>query len=57
MTVDELNQYFEGLEEELKDGIPDIIAETATEYYKESFTLKEYDGNPWEPLKHPKKKG
>lgn len=57
MTVEELNQYFAGLEEELMDGVPDIIAETATEYFKESFTLKEYDGNPWEPLKKPKKKG
>ena len=35
MTVEELNQYFAGLEEELMDGIPDIVAETATEYYKE----------------------
>ena len=57
MTVEELNQYFAGLEEELMDGIPDIIAETATEYYKESFSLKEFDGNPWEALKKPKKKG
>jgi len=57
MTIDELNQYFATLEGELMDDIPDIIAETATEYYKESFKLKEYDGNPWEPLKKPKKKG
>lgn len=57
MTIDELNQYFAGLEEKLMDDIPDIIAETATEYFKESFSLKEYDGNPWEPLKKPKKKG
>lgn len=39
------------------DGIPDIIAETATEYYKESFALKEYDGKSWVPAKKPKKTG
>ena len=28
------------------DAAPDIVAETATEYFKESFTEKAFDGNP-----------
>ncbi len=57
MTIEELNKYFGGLEEELMAGIPDIIAETATEYFKESFSLKEFDGKAWVAAKKPKKTG
>ncbi|MBE0649661.1 MAG: hypothetical protein IH595_02360 [Bacteroidales bacterium] len=57
MTIDELNQYFEQLPDKVLDGAAHIVAETATEYYKEAFTKKEFGGKPWEPNKHPKQKG
>lgn len=42
----------------LRRDAPDIIAETATEYYKLRFDKrkKEFDGEPWVQLKHPEKK-
>lgn len=29
--------------------IPDMVAERATEYFKERFKSKEFDGQPWKP--------
>lgn len=36
---------------------PHIIAETATEYYKERFSTKEWAGNPWAPTKEHNPRG
>ena len=33
------------------------MAETATEYYKESFRKKAFNGNPWKEAKVPKRTG
>lgn len=57
MTFDDLAAYFEAIPEEIFSEVPDIVAETAVEYFKESFTLKEFDGKPWEPAKVEKKTG
>lgn len=57
MTWDELGQYFHDLPEKISDAVPDIVAETAVEYFKESFDKKAFDGNPWEPAKRPRKNG
>lgn len=57
MTLDELQDYFAQIPDEIFGAVPDIVAETATEYFKESFTLKEFDKNPWEPAKKPKTTG
>lgn len=35
----------------------EIIAEEATEYFKERFEEKEWDGIKWEPAKHPPSRG
>ncbi|MFC0182759.1 phage virion morphogenesis protein [Pseudarcicella hirudinis] len=40
----------------LKD-VPAIISETATEYFKESFVTKSFDGKAWTPAKRNEKRG
>lgn len=57
MTWNELGDYFENLSENMMNDIPDVIAETATEYYKERFSEKEFDGNPWERARIAKRTG
>lgn len=39
----EFNQQFE--------PVPDVIAETATEYFKEALISKQWDGDPYPPYK------
>ena len=47
MTLDEfLNKLEPVIEDELKD-VANIIAETATEYFKGSFQRKAFDGAGW----------
>ena len=36
---------------------PNIVAETATEYYKERFRDKGWDGTPWPEVKRPNPRG
>jgi len=57
MTFEDLGQYFHDLPEKIADAVPDIVAETAVEYFKESFDKKSFDGNPWEPAKNPRTNG
>lgn len=57
MTLDDLTDYFSQLPDQLFDVVPDLVAETATEYFKESFTRKGFDNNPWAPAKRDKRTG
>jgi phage gpG-like protein len=57
MNWNDLSDYFYRLSDEVMEEIPDIVAETATEYFKEAFTSKSFDGNPWEPAKVSKTTG
>ncbi|MFZ6038643.1 MAG: phage virion morphogenesis protein [Bacteroidota bacterium] len=57
MTIDELEKYFERLPDQIFDNVPDIVAETATEYFKERFTEKSFDKSPWAPAKIQKHTG
>jgi phage gpG-like protein len=57
MTWDELGDYFNNLANNINNDIPDIIAETATEYYRERFSKKEFDGDPWERARIAKRTG
>jgi len=52
-----LTAWFDRFEHRMHDIVPDIIAETATEYYKESFTRKSFAGKAWDKVKKPVKKG
>lgn len=47
MDFNDLKDYFNNLPEKIMEVAPDVIADTATEYFKERFTEKAYDGNPW----------
>lgn len=57
MTFDGLTDYLQSLPNAIMDAAPDIVAETATEHFKDSFTKKAFDGNPWAPAKVPRKNG
>lgn len=35
------------LKNEILDAVPDIIAETAVEYFQDTFRKKAFDGTPW----------
>lgn len=57
MNLSELNNYLQSLPDEILADAAQIVADTATEYFKESFSVKGFDGNPWAPAKHPKATG
>lgn len=57
MTLVELENYFAELPEQIMGAVPDIVAETASEYFRESFTLKEFDKKPWAKAKKTKSTG
>ncbi len=54
MTFKELEEYFETLPDRVLDDASEIVSETAIEYFKESFTRKDWDGKPWVPPKKAK---
>ena len=46
-TFADLEKYLEQLPDRVMDDVSHLVAETATEYFKESFRTKSFDGNPW----------
>jgi phage gpG-like protein len=52
MTLNNLLSYIDSLEGKIRDAAPGIVAEEATEYFKERFTYKDWDGTPWPAVKH-----
>lgn len=57
MTINELNKYLQSLNRDIIEDAANIVAETATSYFKETFKYKGFDGNPWLQAKHPKRTG
>lgn len=57
MSPDQFNDYLEQLPDSIAADMAEIVAETATEYFKESFTRKGFDGQNWQPAKVPKTTG
>jgi Phage virion morphogenesis family. len=57
MNFQELEQYLKSIPEKVSADLPEIVAETATEYFKESFSVKEFDGKPWPQPKSQKRTG
>ncbi|SDG32200.1 Phage virion morphogenesis family protein [Pedobacter terrae] len=49
-----LNAFFLSLNGRLQ-SFPNIVAETATEHFKERFIQKNWDGEAWKPYKNPKR--
>lgn len=43
--------------DEIMEGSAELVAETATEYFKETFRRKAFDRNPWAPPRRPKQSG
>lgn len=52
-----IEQEIEELMDEICAASAEIIAEEATEYFKERFEKKEWDGTPWQPAKKPASRG
>lgn len=57
MDFSELENYLTTLPDQILDEAADIVAKTATSYYKQRFTEKSFDGNPWAPAKVPRRNG
>lgn len=45
-----INAFFDGFDESFRNQVPNVIAETATEYYQDRFQEQEWNGVPWQPL-------
>lgn len=45
-NIEKINLWFDRFDKKFS-GFPDIIAETAVEYYQERFTQRNWDGQPW----------
>lgn len=52
-----IEQEIAAMMEEICEESAEIIAETATEYFKERFETKEWDGVQWLPAKNPPSQG
>lgn len=46
----QINNWFSNFEHRFNNAVPNIIAETATEYYQDRFNKEEWDGVAWKPL-------
>ena len=56
-NIEKLNAWFKRLDQKLTEGVAPIVAETAVEYFKESFTTKSFNGKAWQKTKRPNPKG
>lgn len=52
-----LQDWFANFEHRMNSEVPSILAETATEFFKESFVTKSWDGVPWSDTKKPVSRG
>lgn len=57
MNFNDLSNYLTSLPDQILDEASQIVAETATEYYKERFKEKTFDGNLWADAKVPRRNG
>jgi phage gpG-like protein len=57
MTFEDLETYLTSLPDLVLDAVPDLIAETATQYFRARFNEKSFAGKPWAPLKKGKNTG
>jgi hypothetical protein len=52
-----INDFFGGFKTAIKDKFPSLLADAATEFYKERFNTKEWNNVPWVPAKNPPARG
>ena len=57
MDTKELEKYLRSLPDRILPEAAETVAETATEYYRETFRKKAFDGNPWAPARVQKRTG
>ncbi len=55
-TFADLEDFLDQLPNEVMDDAAEVVAETAVSYFKDSFTRKGFDGNPWKE-ENPKPRG
>lgn len=46
----QINDWFSKFEHRMETGVPNIVAETASEFFKERFRTQEWDKQPWPAL-------
>jgi phage gpG-like protein len=46
-----INNWFAKFNHRFDKTVPNIVAETAVEFYQDRFKTQEWDGVPWQPLK------
>ncbi len=57
-TVKDIENFFKKLDNDFaRRAVPRIVAEKATEFFKQRFTTKEWEGKAWEQTKRPVKRG
>lgn len=54
-NAEKINAWFARFDKRMNQRVPDIIAETATAYFKERFVKADWDNNPWAPYKNKKR--
>ena len=47
--MEQMKNLSEKLSRAITEGVPQVVAETAAEYFRQSFTRKGFDGKPWKP--------
>ncbi|WP_425628855.1 phage virion morphogenesis protein [Cellulophaga lytica] len=45
-----IDAFFNGFNAHFETIVPNVIAETATEFFKDRFKFQSWDGVPWQPL-------
>ena len=45
-----INAWFAKFQHKMEKEVPDIVAETATAFFRESFVKQSWDGVPWQSL-------
>ena len=53
----DIESFLSTLQGKIREQLPNIIAETATEFFKERFRTKEWDGSTWPQTKRIIQKG
>ncbi len=46
-----INNWFEKFDHKFDVAVPNIVAETAVEFFQDRFKTQEWDKKPWKPLK------
>ncbi|MDO6808096.1 phage virion morphogenesis protein [Zobellia galactanivorans] len=48
--LNKIDLYFDRFHSDFDNIVPNIVAETATEFFKNRFVEQEWEGVPWQPL-------